>query len=390
MNSILQNYISRYVDKDNKTQNANFPKFFTQYDLSNYQEFLPYLCEIESFCLRLFEALLCGDKICIYSDYDTDAMTATGTMYWGLVDLGFEQDRLSFYAPDRFTEGYGMNTEAVAKLVLENDLIISVDCGINSVLEAQIVLENQNLKNSEKFTNQKIEIYLENQKTKIRKNIKIKQEKNIENQKNTNNLNQNSSQTTQSLNSIPNDNSDQNSEKLNQKLDQNWQKKCELIITDHHHLSGEVPNCVAVINPRLSEYWTNPQNAEKLAKIQNKLQAQIQKLEKVITNSDLENPKEKIDKIQNWLNKMQQKLNFKLNLEQKLKENLDEIKQKNLEKETLEQQKSNNFNLLNNSTNHNLQNNSQKPTNYLSSSTTGVGVAWFSLVWFGYFLKELE
>ena len=178
MNSILQNYISRYVDKDNKTQNANFPKFFTQYDLSNYQEFLPYLCEIESFCLRLFEALLCGDKICIYSDYDTDAMTATGTMYWGLVDLGFEQDRLSFYAPDRFTEGYGMNTEAVAKLVLENDLIISVDCGINSVLEAQIVLENQNLKNSEKFTNQKIEIYLENQKTKIRKNIKIKQEKN--------------------------------------------------------------------------------------------------------------------------------------------------------------------------------------------------------------------
>jgi DHH family len=322
MNPILQNYIKRYIDKDNKTQNANFPKFFTQYDLASYDQFLPYLFEIEGFCLRLFEALLCGDRICIYSDYDTDAMTATGTMYWGLVDLGFDQTKLSFYAPDRFAEGYGMNTEAIAKLVLENDLIISVDCGINSVLEAQIVLEN-----------------LENQKT--RKN--------------------------------PEKNSEKNSE-----------KKCELIITDHHHLAGEVPNCVAVINPRLSEYWTDPQNAEKLAKIQNKLQTQSQKLEKIIANSDLENAFEKIDKIQNWLTKMQQKLDFKDQKEQKSNGNSEEIKQENLEKETLEQQKSEN------STNNSTNQNSQKPANYLSSSTTGVGVAWFCLVWFGYFLKELE
>lgn len=287
MNPILQNYIKRYIDKDNKTQNANFPKFFTQYDLSNYEQFLPYLFEIEGFCLRLLEALICGDRICIYSDYDTDAMTATGVMYWGLVDLGFEQDKLSFYAPDRFVEGYGMNTEAVAKLILENDLIISVDCGINSVLEAQIVLKN-----------------LENQTTR-------------------------------------------------KKLEKNSEKKCELIITDHHHLSDQVPDCVAVINPRLSEYWTNPKNAEKFAKIQNKLQIQSQKIAKIITNSGLENTSQKIAKIQKWLAKMNKKLDFQ-----------DLISE-------------------------NSQNSTQN-SNYLSSSTTGVGVAWFSLVWFGYFLKELE
>lgn len=301
MNPILQNYIKRYIDKDNKTQNANFPKFFTQYDLSNYEQFLPYLFEIEGFCLRLFEALICGDRICIYSDYDTDAMTATGVMYWGLLDFGFEQDKLSFYAPDRFVEGYGMNTEAVAKLILENDLIISVDCGINSVLEAQIVLKN-----------------LENQTTR-------------------------------------------------KKLEKNSEKKCELIITDHHHLSDQVPDCVAVINPRLSEYWTNPKNAEKFTKIQNKLQIQSQKIAKIITNSGLKNASQKITKIQNWLTKMNKKLDFK-----------------DLVKETLEE------NSRVNAKNSSINSSNSNSKNYLSSSTTGVGVAWFSLVWFGYFLKELE
>ena len=312
MNPILQNYIQRYINKSSQTQNSIFPKFFTQYDLGNYNQFLPYLFEIEAFCLRLFEALICGDRICIYSDYDTDAMTATGVMYWGLVDLGFEQDKLSFYAPDRFAEGYGMNTEAVAKLILENDLIISVDCGINSVLEAQIVLENYNSKSLN-----------DNSKQKLNQNSKIK------NNQNTSNLDQN--------------------------------KKCELIITDHHHLGGQIPDCVAVVNPRLCDYWTNPENSAKLTKIQNKLQIQSEKLAKIISNK-LENPKEKNQKISNWLIKMNKKLDFK----DLVKENPKES-----------------------STNSILQDYSSSQ-NYLSSSTTGVGVAWFSLVWFGYFLKELE
>jgi hypothetical protein len=93
--------------------------------------------------LRLLKAYLKGENICIYSDYDTDAVTATATMYWGLVDMGFAKDNLTFYAPDRFIEGYGMNTEAAEKLVDVCDLIVSVDCGINSVLEAQIISKSQ-------------------------------------------------------------------------------------------------------------------------------------------------------------------------------------------------------------------------------------------------------
>ncbi len=329
MNPILQNYIQRYIDKSSQTQNSIFPKFFTQYDLGNYDQFLPYLFEIEAFCLRLFEALICDDQICIYSDYDTDAMTATGVMYWGLIDLGFEQGKLSFYAPDRFVEGYGMNTDAVAKLILENDLIISVDCGINSVLEAQIVLENYNSNSLNDNPNQKL-----NQNSKIK------------NDQNTSNLDQN----------------------FSQKLNQN--KKCELIITDHHHLGGQIPDCVAVVNPRLCDYWTNPENSTKLTKIQNKLQIQSEKLAKIISNK-LENPKETNQKISNWLIKMNKKLDFK----DLVKENPKEDSKENLTK---------------NSSTNTVSHDYSSSQNYLSSSTTGVGVAWFSLVWFGYFLKELE
>jgi hypothetical protein len=60
-------------------------------------------------------------------------------MYWGLLELGFKKSKIDFYAPDRFTEGYGMNTEAAYTLSQEYDLIISVDCGINSTAEAEII-----------------------------------------------------------------------------------------------------------------------------------------------------------------------------------------------------------------------------------------------------------
>jgi hypothetical protein len=30
---------------------------------------------------------------------------------------------------------------------------------------------------------------------------------------------------------------------------------CDLIITDHHHLHGEIPDCMAVINPRLANFY---------------------------------------------------------------------------------------------------------------------------------------
>jgi hypothetical protein len=143
MHNLLKDYIQRF----NWPENLKKPdKFYTQYRLDEYFQKLPYLHNIELFCLRLLEAKLNSENICIYSDYDTDAVTATATMYFGLIELGFDKSKLSYYVPDRFIEGYGMNLEAVIDLSSKYDLLVSVDCGINSVEEANYIKQIEHKK----------------------------------------------------------------------------------------------------------------------------------------------------------------------------------------------------------------------------------------------------
>lgn len=117
-------------------------KFYTQYENDEYLKSLPYFSSIEIFVLRLLKAKLYNERICIYSDYDTDAITSTASMYWSLLTLGFDRDLIKFYTPDRFLEGYGINPEAIKEISKNNDLIISVDCGVNSTIEATWLKEN--------------------------------------------------------------------------------------------------------------------------------------------------------------------------------------------------------------------------------------------------------
>ena len=136
MHPVMVEYLARFP----RAKTTQWDYFFTQLKQGELQK-LPYINQVEKFCVRVAQAIERGERICIYSDYDTDAVTATATMYWGLLSLGVQRKKLDFYAPDRFTEGYGMNVEAAAKLAEEYDLIITVDCGINSREEAKIVGE---------------------------------------------------------------------------------------------------------------------------------------------------------------------------------------------------------------------------------------------------------
>jgi len=83
---------------------------------------------------RIHVALKNNQRIAIYGDYDADGVTATALLTGYLKALG--ADVIS-YIPDRFTEGYGLNNQAISNLK-ENgvDLIITVDCGIRSLDEA--------------------------------------------------------------------------------------------------------------------------------------------------------------------------------------------------------------------------------------------------------------
>ncbi|MDI3310866.1 MAG: single-stranded-DNA-specific exonuclease RecJ [Thermoanaerobacterium sp.] len=76
-----------------------------------------------------------NDKITIYGDYDVDGITSTSILYIALRKLGANVD---FYIPDRLSEGYGININAV-KILYDSGtkLIITVDCGIASLKEVQ-------------------------------------------------------------------------------------------------------------------------------------------------------------------------------------------------------------------------------------------------------------
>ena len=75
-----------------------------------------------------------GEQVVVYGDYDIDGITASAVLIEGLQAIGIPA---SSYIPDRFEEGYGINRAALEQIHLSGvPLVISVDCGITSVDEA--------------------------------------------------------------------------------------------------------------------------------------------------------------------------------------------------------------------------------------------------------------
>ncbi len=90
--------------------------------------------------LRIWQAIEKKEKICIYGDYDADAVTANAVLQQMFRYLGME---VASYIPDRFSEGYGINMEALSKIKDQGStIIITVDCGTNSVDAAEFCKKN--------------------------------------------------------------------------------------------------------------------------------------------------------------------------------------------------------------------------------------------------------
>ncbi len=83
---------------------------------------------------RIKQAVLSKEKIVVYGDYDADGVTATVLLCEVLEKLNAN---VQSYIPNRFDEGYGLNNEALLSLKGSGcGLVISVDCGIRSLDEA--------------------------------------------------------------------------------------------------------------------------------------------------------------------------------------------------------------------------------------------------------------
>lgn len=84
---------------------------------------------------RIYRALLSGENIAVYGDFDADGITGTALLVEGLSRLG---GRVTPYIPHRLTEGYGLKTTALENLRNRGiSLVISVDCGITALAEVK-------------------------------------------------------------------------------------------------------------------------------------------------------------------------------------------------------------------------------------------------------------
>jgi len=82
-------------------------------------------------CDLIAEAIKGGQRIAVYGDYDADGVTACVTLARGLRSVGAD---VITYIPNRFTEGYGLNLEALNDLHARGaKLVITCDCGTNSI-----------------------------------------------------------------------------------------------------------------------------------------------------------------------------------------------------------------------------------------------------------------
>ena len=88
---------------------------------------------------RVGLAMMNGEKIAVFGDYDVDGVTATCLLTDFLRKHGAD---CVPYIPGRLEEGYGLNPIALRYLAQEGvKLIITVDCGITALSEARLCKE---------------------------------------------------------------------------------------------------------------------------------------------------------------------------------------------------------------------------------------------------------
>ncbi len=112
---------------------ADYDKFLhPSYEDHTYDPYLMH--DMEKAVVRIYEATEAKEKIVIYSDYDCDGIPAAVIMHDFFKKIKY--DNFSIYIPDRHSEGYGLNSEAIDKFINEKvDLLITFDLGITAVSE---------------------------------------------------------------------------------------------------------------------------------------------------------------------------------------------------------------------------------------------------------------
>lgn len=98
------------------------------------------LPDAEKAIQRITQAIRKREKVFIFSDYDTDGITASALLISKLKKFDLD---LSYYIPDRIKEGYGLNEEITKYISQKNiDLLIAIDCGTTNFEEIRFLKDN--------------------------------------------------------------------------------------------------------------------------------------------------------------------------------------------------------------------------------------------------------
>ena len=88
------------------------------------------LLDMEKATERLATAILDGETIGVFGDYDVDGATAAAILHSFVTQIG---GKIETYLPDRFLEGYGPTIEAFRALKEKGaSVIVTVDCGASA------------------------------------------------------------------------------------------------------------------------------------------------------------------------------------------------------------------------------------------------------------------
>jgi single-stranded-DNA-specific exonuclease len=93
------------------------------------------LTDMDKAVARIRRALVSGETIVVYGDFDADGICGTAVLVEGLGRLG---GKMLSYFPHRVQEGYGLNTDSLDNLRMQGvSLVVTVDCGITNNAEVE-------------------------------------------------------------------------------------------------------------------------------------------------------------------------------------------------------------------------------------------------------------
>ncbi|PVE24098.1 single-stranded-DNA-specific exonuclease RecJ [Microvirga sp. KLBC 81] len=89
------------------------------------------LTDMEAAASRLADSVMRSEKVAIFGDYDVDGACSSALLAEYLRACGIS---FAIHIPDRITEGYGPNVDAIRALKEQGaDILVTVDCGTASI-----------------------------------------------------------------------------------------------------------------------------------------------------------------------------------------------------------------------------------------------------------------